>query len=395
MGGKARKALRSGFTTGTAAAAAAKAALVGLLDDTAPGTVTVAFLSQGRAVVPVRRFSLLDPGRAEATVIKDAGDDPDVTHGAEIGAVVAFAPAGEGREPERRVVIRGGRGVGRVTKPGLEVPPGEAAINPGPREMITREATAVLAERNLSGTVTVEVFVPEGEALSRNTLNARLGILGGISILGTTGIVRPMSHEAYEATIRSQLAVARAVGLTTVVFTTGRRSERYAMGRFPGLPEEGFIQIGDFFRASLEMAAAAGVPEVLLAVFFGKAVKMAVGVPHTHAAKSDLSLAALSRWAAEAGVGATLRDEIAASNTARHAFDLVSGRHPEVIHAVGRRMLASARGFAGKGVSVRGVVFDYEGRVCFDGLGEDGSKIKDQGSKGKSEGKWMMDNGER
>ncbi len=141
--------------------------------------------------------------------------------------------------------------------------------------------------------------MPKGRLLAEKTLNARLGILGGISILGTTGIVRPMSHEAYEATIVSSLSVARAGGCGRVVLTTGRRSERFAQSAMPDLPEIAFIQIGDFFKISLEAAAQKGIAGITLAVLFGKAVKMAQGFAHTHAAKSDLSLAVLSEWAME------------------------------------------------------------------------------------------------
>ena len=148
-------------------------------------------------------------------------------------------------------------------------------------------------------TICVEVFVPRGKFLAEKTLNARLGIIGGISILGTTGVVRPMSHEAYETTIASSLSVARAGSCTQVVLTTGRRSERFAQDAIRNLPEIAFIQIGDFFKISLEAAVQKGVSTITLAVLFGKAVKMAQGFAHTHAAKSDLSLTVLSEWAME------------------------------------------------------------------------------------------------
>lgn len=366
MGKRKRRRLKSGFTTGTSAAAAAKAALIGILNGQAPTEVRVSFLSEGYVDIPVHRFLSHGPEAATCSVIKDAGDDPDVTHGAEIGARVIWSPGSVSETGPVTVRISGGEGVGRVTKPGLEVPPGEAAINPGPKEMIQREIAAVLESRNRTGEVDIQVFVPEGEALARNTLNARLGILGGISILGTTGVVRPMSHDAYVATIRSSLSVAGAAGLERVVFTTGRRSERFAGDLLPTIPPEGFIQIGDFFKVAMEMAHTTGMATVILAVFFGKAVKMAMGTPHTHAAKSALTLDALARWAFSATAKAELRDTIRAANTARHAFESILGRHPEVIDVVGNRMVRSAERFGGGALSVRGIIFDYGGGVCFD-----------------------------
>jgi len=264
------------------------------------------------------------------------------------------------------VAISGGRGVGRVTKPGLEVPPGEPAINPGPRRMITQAVCEALDAHNTRASAAVEVFVPRGEEIALKTLNARLGIVGGISILGTTGVVRPLSHEAFVATIRSALSVARASGLKEVVLTTGRRSERFAQARWTRLPEEGFIQIGDFFQKGLDLAARKGFDRITLAVFFGKALKMAQGVPHTHAARSELTLNHLSKWADAITGDASIGRCIRAANTAREAFNHLRGRHPEVIAHVGNRIILAANATTGPGVRIRSVIFDYEGQVVFD-----------------------------
>jgi cobalt-precorrin-5B (C1)-methyltransferase len=359
---KKREHLRSGFTTGTAAAAAAKGALTLLLSGKAPQSVAVTLLTGDALDIAVADCRADGPVSAVCRVIKDAGDDPDITHKAEIGARVRL----ETDRSAGGVRITGGRGVGRVTKPGLEVPPGEPAINPGPRKMMVQAVEEVRRDHGNDAAVSVEVFVPEGERLARSTLNARLGILGGISILGTTGIVKPMSHEAYEATIRSALSVARAAALDRVVLTTGRRSERFAQAFLKDLPEEAFVQIGDYFRASLETAVALGFSRITLAVFFGKAVKMAQGVPHTHAARSSLSLARLSEWTREATADPALAEEILGANTARQAFDRLSVGHRQVVDAVGRRMVAAAINFAGNRTQIRGIVFDYEGGVAFD-----------------------------
>jgi cobalt-precorrin-5B (C1)-methyltransferase len=291
-------------------------------------------------------------------VIKDAGDDPDVTHKAEIGARVALMESdprsGTGAGPQ--IVISGGEGVGRVTKPGLEVEPGQPAINPGPQKMITLAIEEVLKKHPLDGTVHTEIFVPQGKKLAEKTLNARLGILGGISILGTTGIVRPMSHDAFIATIKSALSVARASGLSRVVLTTGRRSERFSQGHWGRIPPEAFIQIGDFFKMSLVSAAKRGFGHITLAVFFGKALKMAQGVPHTHAAKSSLTLDMLSGWAWEITKDLELSQKISAANTARHAFDILREHHPEVIFHVGRLIVKSAKRFAGINTKIRNII---------------------------------------
>jgi cobalt-precorrin-5B (C1)-methyltransferase len=271
------------------------------------------------------------------------------------------------------VSISGGPGVGRVTKPGLDVPPGEAAINPGPRRMITAAVGEALHDHGRAQAVAIEVFVPAGEEIARRTLNARLGILGGISILGTTGIVRPLSHEAFTATIRAALSVAAATGAERAVLTTGRRSERFTQALWPELPPEAFVQIGDYFENGLATAAALGFGRVTVAAFFGKAVKMAQGAAHTHAGRVELTLDALAEWTREATGVPTLAAAVRGCNTAREAFGLLAADYPAVIAAVGRRMRAAAGRFAGPAVELRAVIFDFEGRVAFDsGPGGDG-----------------------
>ena len=357
---KTEQKLRSGFTTGAAAAAAVKGALRMLVDSERPENVRIQAITGENLNICIHSCEKIHSNSARCTVIKDAGDDPDITHKAEIGAVVTLsAKAGD-------ILILAGTGVGTVTKPGLEIPPGEPAINPGPREMIRRAVTDVFPDPASQPTVAVEVFVPEGEKLARNTLNPRLGIVGGISILGTTGIVRPMSHEAYIATIEASLSVARAMELERVVLTTGRRSERFAQGLWPELPEEAFVQIGDFFKASIDAARRERIAGATLSVFFGKAVKMAQGVPHTHAAKSAMALSRLAAWTREITGDAGFADDIAAANTARHAFDLIMERYPKMIAHVGNRMTEAARNFAGPGLRVRSVILDYAGNALFD-----------------------------
>ena len=362
-------ALKSGFTTGTAAAAAVKAAMLRIVTGAVPRTVDVWLPNENRIEIPVHCCELLNQIQATAVIIKNAGDDPDVTHGAQIGADVTVDDIVEDSGAEdsgnASVTILAGEGVGTVTLPGLEISPGEPAINPVPRRMIRQAAHEVLKAAHRSGHVTATIFVPAGRILAEKTLNARLGIVGGISILGTTGIVRPMSHAAYEATIIAALSVARAGGCRRAVLTTGRRSERFAQNVLTGLPDIAFIQIGDFFGMSLEAASRKGIETVVLAVMFGKAVKMAQGFVHTHAGQSTLSIEALARWATKATSDDMLGRRLSAAHTAREALSLITDACPAVIADVGRRMLRTARGFVAASTAVQGIIFDYGGKVLY------------------------------
>ncbi len=359
----AEKVLKKGFTTGAAAAASAKAGLFSLLTCQTPVKVEIVFLTGEKRVIPVHNVTTFSRTFCEASVIKDAGDDPDITHKAEIGVTVELKSGAPG------VTITGGKGVGLVTKPGFEVHVGEPAINPGPVKMIEEAVFQTYQQLCMPFRhhVHVEVFVPKGEELARKTLNARLGILGGISILGTTGIVTPMSHDAYIATIKSGINVAAANNIDTLVFTTGRRSERFAMERFDRFKEEAFIQTGDFFKASIDMALPQPkIKQITYTVFFGKAVKMALGFPHTHAAKSELTLEKLSQWAMDVTKNKTLAENIESANTARHAFSFIYPEFPELITLVGQKIRESALNFCDHRLDIRAIIFDFDGNIVFD-----------------------------
>jgi len=356
------KKLKKGFTTGAAAAAAVKAALWACFSSP-PKTIEIRFLTNEKRHIEIKSVKKIAENKYEAIVVKDAGDDPDITHKAQIGARVTLVSSNESA-----INIWGGKGVGTITKPGLELPVGEPAINPGPRTMIQNSVAEVFAEFDLhSKQVDIEIFVPKGEILARKTLNARLGIIGGISILGTTGIVTPMSHDAYIATIKSSISVAAAKGMDTLVFTTGRRSERFAMEKFKELDEEAFIQTGDFFKASLDMAVLQpGIQTIIYTVFFGKAVKMALGFEHTHAAKSQLTLKKLSKWAEQTTGSLELEKQIAGANTARHAFSFIYPNYLELIGHVGRKILENACRFSSNKLKIRAVILDFEGKTAFE-----------------------------
>jgi len=248
-------------------------------------------------------------------VQKDAGDDPDITDKAIIGAIVTVRDT----PSSLRVSLRGGRGVGKVTRPGLPVKVGEDAINPVPRSMILHEVTRRLPDT--VGRVEVEIFIEDGEALARKTLNPRLGIIGGLSVLGTTGIVKPYSAESYRETIRLCVDGVQRERLDTVVFSTGGKSERLARGRHPELPEIVFIQIADFLGYALEKAREANFHRVILSCFFGKLCKWALGGEYTHAHTQTMDFAELSAIAAAAGLSPDFCRYVAGANTARQIVE--------------------------------------------------------------------------
>ncbi len=275
MTGK-NKALREGFSTGACASAAAKAACILLKQpNTKIDSVELLFPDGHPRKIRIYWARSFSKQKAEACVIKDAGDDPDVTDGAEIIAQVhVFENA---QEPG--IEIAGGKGVGTVTKPGLAVEPGKPAINPVPQKMIKDAVYSVLDANSCR--VKVTITVPKGEEIAQKTLNRRLGIVGGISILGTTGIVKPISEAAWCATISVSMDVALAAGIHTICLSTGRSSETAAMERFK-LKEEAFISMGDYVGFSLKEAAKRPFKKVILACQWSKLVKMAMGWDQTH-----------------------------------------------------------------------------------------------------------------
>lgn len=351
--------LREGFTTGTAAAAAAKAGVLFLAGGERREVVEVPLPAGGRYVVPIARYEAEGAG-VRVTVVKDGGDDPDVTHRAEIQSLVALNSGLRDGE----IVLEGGKGVGKVTLPGLPIPPGEPAINPAPRAQIADACREALEEAGKKGGVRVLVEVPEGERLAQKTLNPRLGILGGISILGTRGTVKPFSHASYLATIESGLDVARAAGLTHAVLSTGGRSERMAREDLPHLPELACVQFADFFAPALEAAAKRGFTRITLAVFFGKLAKQAQGLANTHARTAPLDLAALATVCAAAGLESEAVAQVAAANTALAAQDVIlaSPAGPACLRAVAAHAMACARKFAGPGPALEYRVYSQDGK---------------------------------
>ncbi|MDR3640343.1 MAG: cobalt-precorrin-5B (C(1))-methyltransferase CbiD [Humidesulfovibrio sp.] len=358
--------LREGFTTGSAAAAAARAATLFALTGETPQRVDIPLPPPhvGKRLTIAIADAVDDDLGVRAGVIKDGGDDPDATHGARIEAHVTLDPAFSGVGPH--VLIGGGRGVGTVTLPGLPVAVGQAAINPGPMEQIRQSVLEVLPE-DFKGVVLVFIEVPEGEAIAKHTLNPRLGITGGISILGTGGIVRPYSHGAWAECVRRSLDVARAAGHSCAVLTTGRRSERFFQERFPYAPDICLVQAADFFAESLRDAAARGFTCVIWAVFFGKLVKQAQGFASTHAREAMLNFALLAEWAREAGADAMEVQAVSQANTAAQALALLRGPVASRLTVLlASRARDAAKTHTGPGLDVRYVVFGLDGQCLYE-----------------------------
>ncbi len=312
-----RSDLRHGYTTSACAAAAAAAATQALLTGHPLTHVTIDLPAEAGVTFALSRCELDVPAGGQVTcgVVKDAGDDPDVTHGAEIVATVRWGEAAG-------VHLTGGPGVGVVTRPGLPVPVGQPAINPGAARIIRRavEAAAGAATgqpRDDRGLV-VTISVPDGEALARKTLNPTLGIVGGISILGTDGIVRPYSQGAYRASIRTQMKVARENDLETIVLTTGVRSEEYARQHIPALPALACVQVGDHMDYALRQARQLKFARIIISGMVGKLSKLAQGRMQTHVSEGSVDLAFLAQLADALGADAGTVRAVAAANTAHH-----------------------------------------------------------------------------
>ncbi|MGF6757052.1 cobalt-precorrin-5B (C(1))-methyltransferase [Paraburkholderia sp. GAS42] len=347
--------LRSGYTTGSCATAtslaAARLLLVGVASDVAD-----IVLPKGQHVpMPLVFCRLTDDGGAEAGTIKDAGDDPDVTHGA-----VVFARVQLRAQPGVRFFA--GPGVGTVTRAGLTLAVGEPAINPVPRQMMTQHLTELAVEHDYAGGFDVTIGVEGGEALALKTMNPRLGIVGGLSILGTTGIVRPFSCSAYIASIHQGIDVARANGYRHIAACTGNTSED-AMRAHYGLPDIALIEMGDFVGAVLKHLRRAPVERLSVCGGFGKLSKLAAGHLDLHSRNSSIDLEQLASWAAEHGADAALQEAIRASNTSQQAMAIARDRGVALGDIVCARALGVARDIVPAEVKVEMFAIDRQGNI--------------------------------
>ena len=360
MARKPEGALRRGWTTGACATAATKAAYTALLTGQFPDPVTITLPKGERPAFALARESL-GQGIASAAIVKDAGDDPDVTHLAVVQATLRPGPAGSG------VVFKAGPGVGTVTKPGLPLPVGEPAINPVPRRMMQAVVAEVAAENGGSGDIEIEISVDNGEALARQTWNPRLGILGGLSILGTTGVVVPFSCSAWIHSIHRGIDVARASGLTHAAGCTGSTSEA-AVQKLYGLPEEALLDMGDFAGGLLKYLRLHPLPRLTLAGGFGKLCKLAAGHLDLHSGRSQVNFDLLAEVLAELGASAGLVAEARGANTAKQVLELATTENLPLADAVAARARQTALGvLTGKQgkveTAVEVLVFDRAGNL--------------------------------
>jgi len=358
MESTAKRGTRTGFTTGACSAAAARAAVLGLVHGAVPTTVEC-LLPNGQLVNFTVNDGHTDGVLAHAMVIKDAGDDPDCTDKAHLTADVRLR-----QDLPGQVLLQGGFGVGTVTMQGLGLAVGGPAINPVPRRNI--EQNVRLAGESLLDDAGFEVTisVPQGIEMAKKTLNARLGILGGISILGTTGIVKPYSTAAYRASVVQGVHVAATTGAGVVVLTTGGRTEKFVMEEMPDLPQACFVQMGDFLRYALGAAVKAGLPQVVIGGMVGKLTKIAQGETITHAGRAEVDTGLLADLCAGIGVPADVCEDIRNAETARYASERVAalGLVSEFHEALARRVWRTVTERYPDKFQLKVLVCDFDGR---------------------------------
>lgn len=351
------KKLRSGYTTGACAAAGVKAALLyeaGLSWQ----NISLTALDGTKLTIPVKDVQRQDDGIC-AEVVKFSGDDPDITNGVSVFTTVAHA------EGAGAMVFRAGRGIGTVTKPGLAVPVGEPSINPGPRELMRRAARELLGT---SDGLIVTVSIPAGAELAKRTLNPVLGVEGGISVIGTTGVLRPMSEEGFKNSLVPQIDVAKAAGYEDLIFVPGKIGENLAKAW--GLPAEAMTQTSNFIGFMLEAAAERKIPRVLLFGHIGKLVKVAAGIFYTHNRIADARLETMAAYAAAAELNAAGVRDILQSNTTEDALTILqqAGLEQQVCMALAEQAGRRAKRYVFGKLEVGVVMVTLQGRLL--GLNE-------------------------
>jgi cobalt-precorrin-5B (C1)-methyltransferase len=347
------KGMRTGWTTGTCASAAAKAAVLGLADGRPPVEVEVSLPAGQRVRFPIVDTDLSHPARA--AVVKDAGDDPDVTHGAHITVTASWLPAGR---PAGTVELSAGPGVGTVTLPGLGLPVGAPAINRVPARMIR----AAVHEVTVSP-VSLVISVPGGAEMAAKTSNSRLGIVGGISILGTTGIVRPFSTASWRASVVQQIDVAAAQGQQHVVLSTGGRTDAAAQRLWPDLAPVCFVEVGDFTGIALRRAAAVEMGRASFVGMAGKITKLAAGVLMTHYRRSKVDVELLAEVARRCAAPPPVAEAATATATARHfAEACIEAGHLDSLAELCRRAARACESFVEHKVTVEVIMVDFEGQ---------------------------------
>ncbi len=342
--------LKSGFTTGACAAAAVKAALILSGSGEFVSEVEIIALDGTILKIPVAKVEEISDEIFRAEIVKDSGDDPDVTNGASVFVTIKKIPGNE-------IVFKAGRGIGKVTKPGLSVPVGEPAINPGPRQLIKN----VAEEFEISG-LEVEISIPAGVELAKKTLNPVLGIEGGISVIGTTGVLHPMSEEAFKNSLVPQIDVAKAAGFETLVFVPGRIGETIAAKI--GLPFGAVVHMSNFVGFMLEAAVERKIKKVILCGHIGKLVKVAAGNFHTHNRISDARLETLAAYSAAEGLPAEEVHKILSANTTEDAAKIIEKNNlSEVWNKIARRASFRAERYVFGEMRVGVILTDYAWNV--------------------------------
>jgi cobalt-precorrin-5B (C1)-methyltransferase len=347
--------LRKGWTTGACATAAATAAYEALVTGSFPDPITIA-LPKGLQPSFTLKSHQIGDDWARASVIKDAGDDPDVTHGAEIVATVKRGADGSG------ITFHAGDGVGTVTLPGLPLPVGEPAINPKPREIMCDNLRTRAATLKGPADLAVTIAIPGGELLAEKTMNGRLGIKGGLSVLGTTGIVIPYSCSSWIHSIQRGVDVARAGGITHIAAATGSTSEA-AIQKMLGLPETALIDMGDFAGGLLKYLRENPVPRLTLAGGFGKITKLSQGALDLHSSRSRVDMAKLAQVAVTGGGSADLASKIEAANTALEAFTLATSDGIHIASTIARQAREVAMATVSGNMEIHVVIFDRQGQL--------------------------------
>ena len=316
--------LKEGFTTGTSATAAVKAALVSIIKQDTVTSIKVQLPIDTILEIPIHSNEFKNDW-AKCSVIKDAGDDPDVTHGAEIGCEIQLTE-------NKDIVFVGGKGVGTVTLPGLQLAVGEPAINPVPRKMMQSAVQKLLHDYDLECGIVITVFVTDGEKLAKRTLNERVGVMNGLSILGTSGIVKPYSSASYVASITQGIDVAIANDITELVLNSGARSEKYLRELFPKLTEQSFIHYGNWIGETLTKIDTVAIKKVSIGIMLGKAVKLAAGITDTHSCVSSWNKDFIVELAEKNGYDKILATKIEALNMAGRLIEIFPFTKDEIFY---------------------------------------------------------------
>ena len=344
--------LRSGYTTGACAAAGVKAALIYMTTKSVVESVEITALDGTILKIPIKNLKIISEDEIEAEVIKFSGDDPDITNGASVFTTTKKFDSEE-------IIFKGGKGIGKITRAGLSVPIGEPAINPGPRQLIKNVIKEFFTE---SIGFEITISIPAGVELAKKTLNPILGIEGGISVIGTTGVLRPMSEEAFKKSLVPQIDVALAAGFDTLIFVPGKIGEVAAINQ--GLPKESIVQTSNFIGYMLESAVERKVKRVILFGHIGKLAKVAAGVFYSHNRIADGRLETIAAYAAAEGLKSSEVKKILQSNTTEEAMKFIADNNFEHVYdIIAERASIRSKRYIFNELEVGTVLVDRNGNI--------------------------------